>query len=130
VSATAVAVCLILGAKTVSLDTQRFTLAWTHSVEKIEWQEDYVLRDGRIELVEARIAGTGAGMEPPQSAILRDGVWHYAPALPPLDELRLTLSPYVADYRLCWDGVCYALGTLVDSRGDPGVVTLHPCPGN
>lgn len=129
-SATAVAVCLVLGAKTVSLDTQRFTLAWTHSVEKIEWQEDYILRDGHVVLVEARIAGTGAGMEPPANAVLRDGQWHYAPDLPPLDELRLTLSSYTADYRLCWNGACHRLGDLVDSRGDLGVVTIRACPRN
>lgn len=127
-SAAAVALCLSLGAKTVSLDTQGFTLAWTHSIEKIEWQEDYILRNGRIVIVEARIAGTGAGMEPPADAILRDGQWHYRPELPPLDELRLTLSPYVADYRLCWDGQCRALGDLVASLGDPGIVTVRACP--
>ena len=127
-SAAAAALCLTLGAKTVSLDTTQFTLAWTHSVEKTEWEEDYVLRDGHIVVVEARIEGTGAGMEPPPDAVLRTGKWHYVPALPPLEELRLTISPYTADYRLCWAGSCHPLHTLLDTTtATPGVVTLRPC---
>ena len=62
-SLAAAAICLTLGAKTVALPTDHLTLAWRHSVEKSGWEEDYVLRGGRLVLKEARIEGTGAGME-------------------------------------------------------------------
>ena len=126
-SAAAAALCLILGAKTATIETQRFTLAWTHSVEKTEWQEDYVARDGGLALVEARIQGTGAGMEPPPDAILRDGWWHYVPDLPLLPELHLTLSPFTTDYRLCWDSRCRRLGDLLGATGEIGTVQIRPC---
>lgn len=126
-SIAAAALCLALGAKTVALPTDHLTLAWRHSVEKSGWEEDYVLRGGRLVLKEARIEGTGAGMEPPPGAVLRGGWWHYVPRLPPLPEVRLTLSPYTADYRLCWDGNCRALGQLLDATGETAVVTLSAC---
>ena len=58
-----------------------FTLAWTHSIEKIRWEEDWRVTPDGLEIVEARIRGTGAGMEPPEGAELRDGIWHYRPAI-------------------------------------------------
>jgi hypothetical protein len=126
-SATAAALCLTLGATTISLPTTRFTLAWTHSVEKTEWQEDYRIRGDRLVLSEARIAGTGAGMEPPPDAVFRDGTWRYRPKLPPLPELRLTLSPYTADYRICWRRQCRGLAELFGAAAAEGVVTAQPC---
>ena len=123
----AAAICLALGTKIVALPTDRLTLAWRHSVEKTGWQEDYVLRGGRLVVEEARIEGTGAGMEPPPDAVLRGGWWHYVPQLPPLPEVRLTLSPYTADYRLCWSGQCRALGQILGATGETAVVTLSGC---
>ena len=82
-SLAAAAICLMLGAKTVALPTDHLTLAWHHSVEKSGWEEDYLLRGGRLVLKEARIEGTGAGMEPPPDAVLRGGWWHYVPRLGP-----------------------------------------------
>ena len=75
--------CLAAAAIPVALPLQAFTLAWTHSIGKIRWEEDYRLAGGRIELVEARIRGHGAGMEPPEGLVLKNGVWHYTPRLPP-----------------------------------------------
>lgn len=122
------AVCLFFGAATVALPTQRFTLEWTHSIEKIQWQEEYTVRGDRLLLTEARIQGSGAGMEPPADARLEDGWWRYRPKLPPLPELRLALSPYAADYRLCWNGGCRHLAALVGARTPPsGVVVIRPC---
>lgn len=126
-SLAAVAICLALGARHVSLPTDRFTLAWTHSVEKTQWQEDYAISGTGLALTEARIQGTGAGMEPPPDALFRDGWWHYVPHLAVLPELRLTLSPYTADYRLCWKGQCRSLARLVGATPPEGVVTVRPC---
>lgn len=109
--------------------TDRFTLAWNHSVEKIAWEEDYRLVDGRIELVAARIEGSGAGMEPPAGAVFRHNRWHYHPAVPPLAKLTLTRSPYTGGYRLCWDGACRALTELLGPPPAAGTtVNLFPCP--
>ncbi|MFX8809293.1 DUF1850 domain-containing protein, partial [Acinetobacter baumannii] len=81
------------------------TLAWTHSVEKIAWEEDWrILADGRLAIAAARIRGSGAGLEPPADAVLVDGAWTYRPELPPQAALRLTRSHFTADYRLCWQG--------------------------
>jgi hypothetical protein len=125
--AAAAAICLALGARQVSLPTDRFTLAWTHSVEKTGWQEDYAIRGTGLALTEARIQGTGAGMEPPPDALFRNGWWRYVPPLPILTELRLTLSPYTADYRLCWKQQCRSLAKLVGAKRLEGVVIVRPC---
>lgn len=36
------------------------TLAWTHSIEKIRWEEDYRATPAGVVLLEDRIQGTGA----------------------------------------------------------------------
>jgi len=81
--------CIAAGALVATLAAESFTLAWTHSIEKIRWEEDWRIENGRLHLVEARIRGSGAGMEPPDGAVLRHGAWHYAPVIPPLPRLRL-----------------------------------------
>ena len=126
-SIAATAICLALGAHHVNLPTDHFTLAWSHSVEKTGWEEDYAIRGQGLALTEARIQGTGAGMEPPPGALFHDGWWHYLPPLPVLPELRLTLSPYTPDYRLCWHGQCRPLARLVGTKHWEGVVNVRPC---
>lgn len=120
------AICFLLGGIGAALPGDHFTLAWTHSVQKTEWQEDYSLRDGRLLLTEARIQGSGAGMDPPEGARLQDGWWRYNPHLPPLPELRLTLSSFTAGYRICVDGTCRALTSLLETPSE-GVVSVQPC---
>ncbi len=44
------------------------TLAWTHSVEHIRWEEDYAIRAGKLVITAARVQGNGAGMEPEANA--------------------------------------------------------------
>ena len=126
-SLAAAAICLAVGAHHVRLPVRHFTLVWMHSVEKTTWEEDYAIRGSRLALTEARIQGTGAGMEPPPDAVLRNGWWHYVPHLPPLPELRLTLSPYTADYRLCWSGRCRPLAAVTGVIQRDGVVTVRAC---
>jgi hypothetical protein len=97
-------VCLLAGVL--------YTLAWTHSVEKIEWQEDWRAEGGKLILVEARVQGSGAGMEPGEGAVLKDGVWRWQPRQVLLERVVLTQSPYVAGYLLCSQGTCRPLGQL------------------
>jgi len=121
------AICLTAGLIATTLPLQALTLAWTHSIEKIRWEEDYRVVDRRLILTEARIKGSGAGMEPPDAALLRNGVWHYRPALPPLERLRLTHSPYAKDYELCNAGSCRSLAELLPGMADTAVVEVAPC---
>ena len=71
------ALCLSAGALFVTLHTQSFTLGWMHSVEKIRWEEDYNVTPQGLQLTQARVKGTGAGMEIPDGAVFRDDSWHY-----------------------------------------------------
>jgi hypothetical protein len=121
------ALCLAAATLVVTLPVQSFTLAWTHSIEKIRWEEDYRIADTRLELVEARIRGSGAGMEPPEGAVLKDGVWHYKPALLALPVVRITRSPYTADYTLCWQGSCHPLAELLGPADAVSTVDLSSC---
>ena len=75
--------CLVAGLLVAQFGDD-ITLRWTHSIQKIVWEEDYRREGGALRLVEARVRGTGAGMEPPANAVLREGAWHYTPTLPPL----------------------------------------------
>ena len=119
--------CLAAGALSAVLAVNAFTLSWIHSIEKIRWEEDWRIEAGALVIDEARIRGSGAGMEPPDDAVLRDGVWHYRPALPPLPALRLTHSPYTAGYELCVAGRCRPLAQYLPGIDNTAVIELRPC---
>lgn len=119
--------CLAAAAFTLALPFQSFTLSWTHSIEKIEWEEDYRVSDGRLELVEARVRGFGAGMAPPDGAVLKDGVWHYRPRFHTLERLRLARSDYVADYSICREGACRSLAEFAGTPEAAPTVELFSC---
>ena len=86
-------VCVPPAAWCVALALESFTLAWTHSIEKIRWEEDWRVAGDQLVLTEARVRGSGAGMEA-SGRQLRNGVWRYDPHVPPLDVLRLTQSSF------------------------------------
>ena len=122
------AVCLLVaGALRASIPAQEFTVAWTHSVEKTRWDEHYRVDGARLVLDHARVQGSGAGMEPGPGARLQDGWWTWRPKLPPLPQLRLTLSPYTRDYDICWASRCTPLHTLVGTADAVGVVDVRAC---
>ena len=120
-------VCVAAGGLVVAAGDERFTLAWTHSIEKIRWEEDYRVENGRLRLVEARIRGSGAGMEPPPGSRSQGGIWHYDAKLPPLEELRLTHSDYTAGYELCLDARCAPLAQYAPKAASGDVVALSTC---
>jgi len=120
--------CLaVAGVITATLPVTDFTLAWTHSVEKTRWEEDYRVAGRVLVPVAARVQGSGAGMEPPAGATLHDGAWHYQPASEPLASLLVTVSPYTSGYELCWDGWCRPLTGIVAMPAHGGVVELLGC---
>ncbi|MFC3608148.1 DUF1850 domain-containing protein [Stutzerimonas tarimensis] len=105
-----IGLCLgLAGAVWAMLPLPAFTLAWTHSIEKIRWEEDYQVSPAGLVILSARVRGTGAGMEIPEGAILRDGAWHYPVRLPPLQPLRVGRTPQAGDYEICIEGECHAL---------------------
>jgi hypothetical protein len=120
-------ICLLVaGVVRASLPGPEFSLSWEHSVEKTRWEERYRVDGDSLLLVEARIAGSGAGMESPPEAILRDGVWTWKPGTR-LPELRVTLSEYTRDYTLCARDGCNGLATRVGPAPDGSVVVIRRC---
>lgn len=116
-------VCLVAGGKASVIALASFTLAWTHSVEKVRWEEDWTLTDAGLRIVEARVKGSGAGMEMPDGAVLRDGAWHYVPNLPPQKALLLARSGATAGgWAICAEGRCRTVG---DAAGPP--VEIRAC---
>lgn len=120
-------ICLIAGLLVAPLG-EAVTLRWTHSIEKTLWEEDYRREGERLLLTEARIRGTGAGMEPPEGARLDNGVWRYTPPLPPLPRVALRHSPYVAPYIVCVAERCQPLTDWLPGLPAEAVIELAPCP--
>ena len=119
--------CILAGGSTIKAYAAitAFTLAWTHSVEKIEWQEDWRVTGDRLVLVSARVHGDGAGMEPPVGARFDGTGWSWQPNVEPLAKLTLRRSGATADWRLCVGGRCRDLAAVVAADADP--VVLAPC---
>lgn len=120
-------ICLIVaGVVRATLPGPEFTLAWTHSVEKTRWEETYRLAGDGLLLVEARVEGSGAGMEAPPGAQFRDGRWSWQPQTTHA-ELRLTRSTFTRDYTLCANGSCADLGDRVGATAEGDVVSVRSC---
>lgn len=119
----AAALCVVVGATLHTIATERFTLQWQHTVEKILWEEDYRLAGDWLYATSARVRGSGAGMEPPAGAVLVRDAWHYRPAQRWLRQLDLARSEFGQDYSLCVDSRCRRLADIVPL----GPTTLRPC---
>lgn len=121
------ALCVSGGGALVKLALAGFTLVWTHTVEKVPWEEDWRVAPDRLVLLESRVKGSGAGMEPPPEARLDGGWYRWTPADPDRTEILLRRSPAdgVGDWTLCGGGLCRPLGAIVGPTADP--VRLAPC---
>lgn len=119
--------CLLSGGSVLKAfaGVTAFTLAWTHSVQKTEWEEDWRIADHRLTLVEARVQGTGAGMEPPPEARFDGRFWRWKPSTPPMAEVALRRSGATADWRLCINGRCESMEKTLPTNVDP--VVLSAC---
>ena len=114
--------CLAVGAVALQLAAGTFTLQWTHSVERVAWQEDWRVGAEGLSLLRSRIKGSGAGMEPGPEAVLRDGWWVSEGDLR-VPEIALAASGATgAGWTLCADGTCRTLGA-----GPGPAVRLRPC---
>ncbi len=116
--------CLLAGAQVLALVGGSFTLSWTHSVEKTGWGETYAVTAEGLKLTEARVQGSGAGMDPGPGAVLQDGWWVWKPTLPAVPELLLGDSgATVSPWTLCSGAKCLTLGA---EPGPP--IEIRPCP--
>lgn len=119
--------CLASAGVLKTLSIAVFTLAWTHSVEKIEWQEDWRVTPSALELMRARVKGSGAGMEPPPEARLVDGWFQWQPKRPPMPELVLGNSGAAGDWRVCSAGQCRTLSEIFGHPIGGNITTMRPC---
>jgi hypothetical protein len=116
-------ICVAAGAAGFRLAAVAFTLGWTHSVERIRWEEDWRATPAGLELVEARVRGSGAGMEPGEGAVLSGGWWRWRPAVRPVPELTLAASGATpGGWSLCAKDDCRVIGA---EPGPP--IRITPC---
>ena len=117
--------CILAAGKTSVLVVSAFTLSWTHSIEKTRWEEDWRVTPIGLEILEARVKGSGAGIDQPEGAILKDGWWIYTPKVGVRPALKLAASGATgAGWMLCADQSCLELGA---KAGEP--VELFACAG-
>lgn len=119
--------CLATAGVVKSLAVAAFTLSWTHSVEKIDWQEDWRVTPQGLEIIEARVKGSGAGMEPPPEARMADGWFRWKPQLPILPEVALGNSGLAGEWRVCRDGACQDLSAILGRPIGTAVTTMSVC---
>src|SRR4051812_49540529 len=96
--------CLATAGAAKALSLAAFTLVWTHSIEKVDWQEDWRVTPAGLELVAARVKGTGAGMEPAPEARLVDGWFTWQPKRPAMAEVGLGNSGAAGEWRVLGRG--------------------------
>ncbi len=116
--------CLAAGSLVAPLMSAAITLAWTHSVEKIAWEEDWRATPAGLEIVEARVKGSGAGMEPPPEARLVNGAYVWKPNVPPQNEVVMRRSGATADWWVCIAGTCRPMEAYVPADADPVVMRM------
>ena len=110
-----------------ALSVAAFTLVWTHSIEKVDWQEDWRITPKGLELVQARVKGSGAGMEPAADARLIDGWFQWQPKRAPMQEVVLGNSGAAGEWRLCGDGGCQTLSEIFGHPIGANVSTMSAC---
>ena len=91
-------------------------------MEHVRWEERWQIGGDTLQLVEARVKGSGAGMEPGESARLDDGWWVWEPTLSAVPELVLASSGATGSgWQLCHRGGCVTLGR---EAGEPVRLTV------
>ena len=119
--------CLASAGVVKTLAVAAFTLAWTHSIEKTEWQEDWRITPQGLELVQARVKGSGAGMEPAPDARLIDGWFQWQPKRAAMPEVVLANSGAAGEWRLCSNGHCDTLSGIFGHPIGINVTTMRAC---
>lgn len=120
-------VCFASAGVVKALSVAAFMLSWTHSVEKIEWQEDWVVTPKGLEIIAARVKGSGAGMEPPPEARLVNGWFQWTPKPLFLHEVALGNSGVAGEWRLCTQGSCRTLSDILGHSVGANVTLMSVC---
>lgn len=119
------ALCIAVGTALVTLPARHFTLRWQHTVEKVLWEEDYLVAGDWLYLSRARVQGSGAGMEPPADAVRVGPWWEYRPSARWHREVKLARSAFGRDYELCIETACRPLSAWAPAPLAP--TTLSAC---
>lgn len=119
--------CLASAGAVKALSVAAFTLVWTHSIEKVEWQEDWWITPQGLELVQARVKGSGAGMEPPSDARLVDGWFQWRPKRAAMPEVVLGNSGAAGEWRLCSEGNCRTLSDILGHPVGANTTVMSAC---
>ena len=119
--------CLALAGMVKTLSIAAFTLVWTHSIEKVDWQEDWRVTPQGLLLTQARVKGFGAGMEPPPEARLVHGWFQWRPERGPMPQVVLANSGAAGEWRLCHDGNCKTLSDIFGHPIGVDVTTMSAC---
>src|SRR3954451_11638999 len=122
-----VSLCFATAGGVKALALSAFTLVWTHSIEKVDWQEDWRVSAHGLELVQARVKGSGAGMEPPPDARLVDGWFQWQPKRAPMPEVVLGNSGAAGEWRVCSGGKCRTLSDIFGLPIGSNVTTMRAC---
>jgi len=122
-----VSLCLASAGLVKVLSIATFTLAWTHSVEKTDWQEDWRVTPQGLVLAQARVKGSGAGMEPPPQARLINGWFQWRPKGRPKPQMVLANSGAAGEWRLCQGGNCKTLSDIFGHPVGANVTTMSAC---
>jgi hypothetical protein len=119
------ALCITGGALAAHLAINAFTLSWMHTIEKVPWEEQWRVEPTQLLLTQARIKGSGAGMEPPPDAKLDHGWYVWQPANGARDQIVLRLSG-IGTWTFCAENIpCAPLQSVLGGDADP--ITLKPC---
>ena len=119
--------CLASAGIVKALSVATFTLVWTHSIEKVDWQEDWRVTPDGLLMTQARVKGSGAGMEPPPEARLVDGWFQWQPNAKPMPQVVLGNSGAAGEWRLCNDGNCRTLSDIFGHPVGVNVTTMSAC---
>lgn len=119
--------CLASAGLVKALSIATFTLVWTHSIEKTDWQEDWRVTSKGLVLTQARVKGSGAGMEPPPEARLIDGWFQWQPEGGPKPQVVLANSGAAGEWRLCANGECRSLSDIFGHPIGANVTTMSAC---
>jgi hypothetical protein len=119
--------CLASAGVVKTLSVAAFTLVWTHSIEKVDWQEDWRVTPQGLALVQARVKGSGAGMEPPADARLVGGWFQWQLKRAPMLEVVLANSGAAGEWRLCSDGHCRTLSEIFERPVGANVIKMSAC---
>jgi hypothetical protein len=119
--------CLASAGVIKALSISAFTLVWTHSIEKVDWQEDWRITSQGLQLTQARVKGSGAGMEPPPEARLVNGWFQWEPKRAPMQQVQLGNSGAAGEWRLCSNGQCRTLSEIFGHPIGVVVTTMRAC---